>query len=156
MDSDVISDQGNNQGDVFTCPSAGIKGGDHHYSCHPVVMPFRTDADDPGRGYPMDVLQNASKTILVADTSQRPAMGGQSDAQFWTVAEAYQEHDPSRGDNNEAIDPGPNEDSDSPPGRAYFRWRHHRGAANFLFADGHVETRRPDQVLKGDLRVPQL
>ncbi len=157
LDTDILVDQGQQGTDVFQCPSAAIKGGDHHYSCHPVLMAYSPDASNPAPGYPLDRLANTSGTVLVADAAQRPAMGGGADAQFWSVAEAYQPFDSGSPSHHDPIDPGPNIDSDTAPGRAYFRWRHSQGRrANFLFADGHVETRGPEDLTKGALRVPAL
>jgi len=155
MESAVIVEQGGEGTDVFRCPNAAIRGGDHHYSCHPVLMAYSADVSNPAPGYPMDLLENTSGTVLVADAAQRPAMNGSADAQFWSVGEAYQAFDANSSSNEDPIDPGPNIDSDTTPGRAYFRWRHSQDRrANFLFADGHVETRGPESITKGALRVP--
>jgi prepilin-type processing-associated H-X9-DG protein len=153
--SDILADQDQaSLRAIFTCPAAGLPGrGTHHYSCHPILMPHITDGG-ARKIYPLHNLNRPSEVVAIMDASQRPAMNGSADAQVWSLSSAYTRYDASAGDIDQPIDPGPNIDSDFPPGRANIRWRHNgQKQANFLFADAHVDTLRPDEVLNRNVRA---
>ena len=59
----------------------------------------------------------------------------------------------SQGDLNNVIDPGNNDDF-APAEPADIRWRQRdNNAANFVFPDGHTETRTMDAVRNRNVRI---
>ena len=101
---------------------------------------------DPDTG---DITEyNAYATAIRMDDGKvnfgkyNPALPG-----FW--------FDPQATDNDDAIDPGDNEDIETGElGRADIRWRHGGDAAGtFSFFDGHVEKRSMDSITHRNVRT---
>ena len=102
---------------------------------------------DPDTG---DITEyNVYATALRMDGNNIfPAMGLLDSGLCWFIPD-----DPN-GDNDEAIDPGANEDRETSGfGDADIRWRHGgNDASTFSFFDGHVEKRTQASVLKRNVR----
>ena len=148
---------------IFRDPNAALDGGSVHYSGHPVIFVDVTRTSLPH--YRVEQVARGSEVVLVMDASQVPPANNASatavgidDCGLWggdcgLVALSLDPHyyDPDEDDNDEAIDPGPDEDGTA--GAAQIRWRQSRGeAANLLFADGHAATRGRSEVRKKHIR----
>jgi prepilin-type N-terminal cleavage/methylation domain-containing protein/prepilin-type processing-associated H-X9-DG protein len=149
--------------DTDTQPGTGIL----HYSAHPRLMPNIDDLDisvagaAPATGpwlkpYRIAKIRRSSEIVLMMDGSQTQGVGGSNG--WGAYATAYKldqqtlyvisrglfiiDHPNARLD--EPVNGGPNKDArfQSDPGAGDIRWRHQKNTrANFLFVDGHVESR---------------
>ncbi len=148
---------------IFYCPNATYPNqGNFHYSSHPVLMPDINPAASPLFPlYRMARLRRPSETILIMDGAQRDSA---STAPYTSFATAWRldapdyltttpTFDKTATDNDEAINPGPNND-DGGAANGTIRWRQFRDtAANMLFVDGHAATLRPEEVKRRNIRV---
>ena len=150
--------------DTDTQPGTGIL----HYSAHPRLMPNIDDLDisvvplpSPSTGpwlqpYRISRIRRSSEVVLMMDGAQTQGVGGSNG--WGAYATAYKldqqtlyaisrglfiiDHPNAR--LNEPVNGGPNKDArfQSDPGAGDIRWRHQKNTrANFLFVDGHVESR---------------
>jgi len=140
-----------------TYPDQGL----YHYASHPVLMPDKNEWKQP---YSIHRLRRPHEVFLVADAIQRPT-GHIPRTSFATlfavddyslVPAAQPFYRGSDTDNDQPIDPGINEDpiTQGHKSLANIRWRQKgETAANFVFADGHCETRRMSEITKRNIRV---
>lgn len=184
---------------LFRDPNAAIPDqGQHHYICHPMLMPDRDhvaaadyvranitsgsinqvfkDAYKDIYQYRLNRFRRPGEVVLAMDgiqvtstntnifpwTSFATAFnmdGGSVTPPNLNAAPppasfpAGMYYDSTQTDMNTPILPGLNTDGPA-AGRADIRWRQKNNtAANFLFPDGHVETRTQNSVTKRNIRV---
>lgn len=159
---------------LLACPSGTMPNADFYYSAHPVIFPDYSFHQPPTQVLdikPAKLSRLRSDNILLMDGVQLPsekwnvyALAHWIDEGILLTGYVYPAYrhqwylnreDPNRDDplwgNEHPILPGPNTDSDEAIGR--IRWRERvstpgsaRGAANFLFADGRVQTLQMTEV----------
>jgi prepilin-type N-terminal cleavage/methylation domain-containing protein/prepilin-type processing-associated H-X9-DG protein len=149
---------------VFIDPNAH-PGGMLHYSCQGYLMPY---IDEGLNTYPIYKAKRPAEEILIMDGCQVPAnnilwnvhatadaLNGICVSSPYSYPEsAYEKSTLASIGNIPGWPSGPN--TDAPASGGYIRWRQHKNmAANFLFLDGHVETRTPEQVFIKNLQVEQ-
>lgn len=149
---------------VFIDPNAH-PGGTLHYSCQGLLMPY---IDKGLTAYPIVKAKRPAEEILIMDGCQVPnnnilwnvhatadALDGICVDSPYTLPEtSYEQSSLDTVGAIPAWPSGPNTDASTSGG--YIRWRQHNNrAADFLFLDGHVETRTPQQVLIKNLQVEQ-
>ena len=133
-----------------------IEGGELHYSGHPRLLPNLEDMDNSlspprhMRALPMARVKRTAEVVMIMDGVQIGVNGNRAAAtcafidgtRFYDTN--YLLYDHPKADNFHSIQPGANLDTEAWSGSAEeIRWRHlNNTAANFLFADGHVEARR--------------
>ena len=133
-----------------------------HYSCHPRLMPDINSSDKVLGGkcipYKIAAIQRSSEVVLLMDGAQITANSYRSVSTAYGIDRAYSYDSVNRftGEapylnfNDPAADNGSsvNGQANIDPAGYYsndggIRWRHlGNTAANFLFVDGHAETRR--------------
>lgn len=162
----------------FVCPEGAVDGKNNYYTAHPVAFPdYNFDQEEkikpahfaklrPDNILMMDGVQVPSygfeTDVLCENLDEGTIFPGyyyigtkfEDDAQdqwYYTPGGPY-ETDPRFG-SGYPIEPGPNEDTDD--NVSEIRWRHRdskpkskKGYANFLFADGRVETLGQKDVLR--------
>lgn len=160
---------------VFRDPNAGLSGGRLHYSGHPVIM----QANQSWTGvtyYQVTKLARPAEVVIVTDGSQNPdnnasqAVGNSADATLDALYNggsgvAGQPYSQTNPDNETSLAAyqggqfvGPN--TDTVAGKGFIRWRQRNNAqgatssaANFLFADGHVQTLSPTDLKIKNIQV---
>ena len=145
---------------VFMDPN-GLPQGRLQYAAHSWLMPWY-----PGQAfYPIVRALRPAEEILIMDSCQDPdgnpayCAHATADAIYSILSQPYHSTD---ADNDAPLSTyqggwgvGPNKDATGSGG--YIRWRQrNNNAADFLFIDGHVESRTPEQVLMKNLRVEQV
>jgi prepilin-type processing-associated H-X9-DG protein/prepilin-type N-terminal cleavage/methylation domain-containing protein len=141
-------------------------GGELHYSSHPRIIPNLEDMDSslsPARRmrpYKIAHILRSSEVVILMDGVQIGTNDNRAAATCFALDDlrAYSQnfllYDHPQAQNDQPINPGLNVDVPDWVGTAgNIRWRHlNNTAANFLFADGHVEPRRfVKQPLRCDL-----
>ncbi len=171
-------------GEMFQCPAATIDQGILHYSIHPVIGydPLDTAAAiASGKNVPpyftLDMIKRQTELVYIMDGIQfkdrnfvDPDTGEITEYNVYATALRLDNNsvfmarrnpalpgcwfNPQADDNEDAIDPGQNEDRETSGfGSADIRWRHGgNNSATFSFFDGHVEKRSMDSVLKRHVR----
>lgn len=160
--------------------SETLPGGELHYSSHPRLIPDlgrdhtgpnrRMDPIDPTKPivpYKLSRIQRASEIVTIMDGAQIMANGWNANAvcvlmdsnRFaWDSYLIYAGYTK----NANSISPGPNVDAQDWgfSGQSNIRWRHlGNSTANFLFADGHAESRKlaaggnSCDLLRGNINV---
>ena len=132
-----------------------IDGGELHYSSHPRLIPNLEDNDPLHAGrrmktMPASRVKRSSEVVMIVDGTQIGTNGNRAAATCEQIdgnrmfSANYLIYDSPLADNAHSIQPGLNVDTPDWFGSAeQIRWRHlGNKAANFLFADGHVESRR--------------
>ncbi len=141
--------------ELFKDPNAQLPGGRVHYSAHPILMPDLSPLRPIKTTYSSTRLVRPAQVILVMDGAQDPLHQSNAHATAWQLdggAIWNQWH--YRGwdtDNNDPIDPGPNQDARIAAG--HIRWRQAGQTANFLYCDGHAGTRSAGVITKASVRV---
>lgn len=147
---------------MFTDPNATIPDeGLYHYSAHPVLMPDKNEWDS---SYELARFRRPHEVFLIADAIQRPngriaytsfaTLFAMDNYSLALTQKPY--FDAGDQDNNDVIAPGFNRDPIAPVRLplANIRWRQKDNtAANFVFSDGHCETRRMNEITKRNIRV---
>ncbi len=155
---------------IFRDPNATFPdSGFLHYSAHPVLMPdydHIADQEVAWTTYKLARIRRPSEVVLIMDATQHPSnvvphtslattklIDNQTLAPSATDRfPAYLFYDPAATDNNDLIDPGPNDDTATNAGN--IRWRQYGNtAANFLFPDGQSKTLKIEEVIKRNIRV---
>lgn len=105
--------------------------------------------------YKLTWVKRASELVMIADAGQYAS--GSGDYTLYYADSASLWYKASDMDNNDPVDPGPDLDVTASAG-ATIRWRHGNHSANFLFCDGHVESRsyQPPRVTGGGLNKGDL
>lgn len=135
-----------------------ITGGELHYSAHPRLMPVISGVLDnttgkPFTGYKLFHLQRSSEVAMLMDGAQILNNSLNADAVCYKIDHGRIEYGSfliyeGYTGNSNPIEPGYNYDPPSFSGSSTvpssnIRWRHLGDqVANFLFADGHAESRR--------------
>lgn len=160
--------------DAFACPSASPDSGSPagnisrklHYSSHPRIMPTLDEYDasfPPGlrpllKGWKLSKVRRSSQMVLIFDAAQA---FGANRGNAWAVGVDIDEgglkarhyllsRNAVLSDSVKVVD---NRDS----GRADIRWRHGKNnTANFLFADGHAESKQISASKKSDLTLSNV
>lgn len=151
---------------AMSCPSAMIDRGVLHYAPNFLIMAEQPWAMNPAwydlpYAYRLDQAKRASKVMSISDACQ--SVSGNSSLSLHDLNAGTNNHrnhyyDPSDPDNNDPIDPGPNEDL----GYRNLRWRHSSGgkepgsvggAVNVLFLDGHASTVKEGALLNENIRA---
>lgn len=140
---------------VFQDPNAQVPGGRVHFSAHPILIPDLSSNRPIQTTTSLWLLKRTIDIVMVMDGSQDPTHQFNAHATAWQLDGGQiwtgWRYDLTAPDNADPIDPGPNEDT--PEGAGHIRWRQVNNSANFLYADGHAITRRPDQITKTNVRV---
>lgn len=165
--------------EVFKCPSAESGTAPTQYSAHPRLMPY-LDLPDPDpsassgmKPYKIARISDSSSTLLVADASLRPMVGGgltwgaQSTLRRldWLLPDGFRGYEsdpymleplarniPDFFDRN--VSAGPNVDGVDNAGNLRFRHGSQEsnnmgGRANILFVDGHADGQAASRSLDG-------
>lgn len=160
--------------DAFGCPSASPDSGSPlgniprklHYSSHPRLMPNLEDNDRsfPSPPYPllkgwkMSKVRRSSQMVLIFDAAQA---FGANRGNAWAVGvdidngglKARHYLLSRNAVLSDSVQVSDNRDS----GRADIRWRHGKNnSANFLFADGHAESKQISASKKSDLTLSNV
>ena len=172
LDKGTVTGSGNDL-EIFTCPSAPVKGGSKHYTGHPVMMPrFNLGTGQPVisgivQPYELHQAKRATETILVADGTQAVDGNqgidvGDTGSLFFRVdgfgtnylnkPENWFYEPATQTDNDTGIAFGPNSNLDGDGRIGMIRRRHPNETANLLFLDGHVEPRQNEAILRRNIR----
>lgn len=162
---------------IFRCPSAMVPAGKVHYSAHPwlfanlvwpiyhptaVVVPGRMNelSEKGDTVLLMDATQNitdsASDVVYQAGTGSSGLKVGASSPLATNVGGINDFYDPSDSTNNNNTGSSNTQDADN---KYQIRWRHgmstNLGDANFLFADGSVQTYGFGKLKRSQVRCLQ-
>ena len=171
---DITSGQAASIIKLYQCPNGTVRGVEYYYSAHPVIFPDYYYHQPPALVVdikPSKLSRLRNDNILISDGVQFPSgdwfvnpllmnidegllfpgyIFPGARHQWYLKPDDPQKNDPLWG-NEWPIEPGPNTDTDEAFAR--IRWRERvqtpgspRGAANFLFPDGRVETLQMKEV----------
>lgn len=164
-----------NTSGVFFCPSRAIDAGRIHYGANAYTMPVyfngffnnRPNGGTPLGYYSVDFMKRTSEIFWIADAGQQVSGTniGNSFSAMDSIdsgsGDTLQWYSASDTDNEDEIDPGPNEDINNQATISQPRWRHGSGGlengsdggnCNVLFGDGHAASTSRSEFLKKNYR----
>lgn len=139
--------------DIFRCPDAAKPEGKVHYSAHPRMFPDITNSSIK-EAYNIARIKRGSEVVMIMDGAQTGTgqnLGHATATAYgpWPIQNVY---DPADATNGQQANAGINTDDALNAG--FFRWRHAANTAcNFVYADGHAATNKPEQVLRRNIRA---